>query len=320
MRGFGLISAGLIWAMAAAASAPARADPPAPYQGLKKTVAVYQFKSADSSSPMGEAAASSADALTAMLTDALIRDGRFVVVEREDLGDIAIEQKLGHQASTTKETAAQAGKMIGASLIINGAVTKYEPDARASSISIGVPVAGGLAENGLGFTHGHALVEIELRVIDSTTGQVLTTVKAQGTAPVHGVNVSAAESTGANVTLSTLKTTPLGQAAEVAIDQAVPKIALAADHQPWSALVIETDGDTVYVNAGAEENLQAGTLLAVRRKTKDLVDPGTGVVLDTLMSDVGVIRIDDVRPKVSTASVVKGGPPARGDLLQLAPQ
>jgi curli biogenesis system outer membrane secretion channel CsgG len=259
----------------------------------------------------------STDALTAMLTDALVSDGRFVVVEREDLANIATEQQLGAQASTTAETAASAGKMIGASLIVRGTVTKFEPNAGASGVSLGLPGGGLLGGQSLGLKGSHALIAISLRVIDSTTGQVLSTVRAEGTASSHGVDLSGAASNGATIGLSTLKTTPLGQAAEDAIDKAVPQIALAAERQPWSAMVIEVDGPTVYVNAGAEQNIQAGTVLHVRRKAKDLVDPGTGVILDTLTTDIGSIRIDAVRPKTSTAVVVDGGPPARGDLLQV---
>ncbi len=301
------------------AAAAAHANSAATRPALKRTVAVYQFQTSSApADPNGGAAAASSEALTAMLTDALIQDGRFVVVDRTDLGDIATEQKLGVQASTTAETAARAGHMIGASLIINGTVTKFEPNAKSSSLSLGMPVANGLVQDSLGLTHSQAVVEISLRVIDSTTGQVLATVKAEGTAPTQGLNLSAGASGGANVTASTLKTTPLGRAAEQAIQRAVPRLALAADRQPWSALVIEVDGPTVYVNAGAEENVQPGTLLQVRRKAKELVDPGTGVVLDTLMSDVAIIRIDGVRPKVSTASVVTGATPQRGDFLGLA--
>ncbi len=312
-RGFLSIWAPVLWA-AAGARWVALAAPAPPYQGLKRTVAVYQFETSDAAS-----IAASADALTAMLIDALVRDGRFVVVEREDLGSIATEQALGSQASTTAETAAQAGKMIGASLIIRGAVTKFEPNAGASGLSIGVPVGGGLfgGDNGIGVKGGHAVIAISLRVIDSTTGQVLTTVRAEGAASSHEVDVSAATNSGATLSASSLKTTPLGKAAEDAIDKAVPQIALAADHQPWTALVIETDGPTVYVNAGADQNVQVGTVLHVRRKTKDLIDPGTGVVLETLMSDIGTIRIDTVREKVSTAVVIDGEPPARGDFLRL---
>lgn len=287
-------------------AAGARAGERGASQGLKRTVAVYQFQTSDAS-------AASADALTAMLTDALVNDGRFVVVEREDLGDIATEQTLGAQHSTTSETSAQSGKMIGASLIIRGSVTKFEPNAQGSNISIGF---GGFGGEALGLQGGHAVIGISLRVIDSTTGQVLATVKAEGTAATHGVSVSAMSNSGAQLSASTLKQTPLGQAAEQAIDRAVPQIALAADRSPWRAAVIEVDGPTVWVNAGADQNLAAGQVLKVRRKTKELTDPGTGEVLDTLMSDVGVIRIDQVRERVSSAAIVSGDPPERGDLLQ----
>jgi curli biogenesis system outer membrane secretion channel CsgG len=276
------------------------------YEGLKRTVAVYQFQTSD-------ATAASADALTAMLSDALVRDGRFVVVERQDIGDVATEQTLGAQHSTTAETAAKAGKMIGASLIIRGSVTKYEPNAQSSSISIGFGSFGG---NALGAHGGHAVIGISLRVIDSTTSQVLATVKAEGTASSHGVDVTADSNSGAQLTASTAQQTPLGQAAEQAIDKAVPQIALAADRAPWRAAVVDVDGPTVWVNAGADQNLAAGTVLKVRRKTRDLTDPSTGEVLETLMSDIGTIRIDQVRERVSTAVVVDGETPQRGDLLQ----
>jgi hypothetical protein len=38
--------------------------------------------------------------------------------------------------------------------------------------------------------------------------------------------------------------------------------------------------------------------------------------MSLLISDVGTIRIDAVRPKTSTAVVVTGSTPTRGDLLQ----
>lgn len=287
-------------------SAPATSDPAAaPANGLKRTVAVYQF---DTSAAAG---ATTPDALIEMLTDALVKDGRFVVVERADLSNIATEQTLGGQASTTAETAAGAGQMIGASLIINGTVTKFEPNAGANNLAIGgLPV-------GASLSNGHAVIAIALRVINSTTGQVLTTVKAQGTASSSAMGVSGSNTSGAAVSFDTMKNTPLGKAAEDAIDRAVPQIALAAGNTPWTALVIEVDDGKVYVNAGSDQNLQAGVVLHVRRKTKSLVDPGTGVVLDTLFSDVGTIRIDAVRPKTSTADIIDGGAPIRGDLLQL---
>jgi curli biogenesis system outer membrane secretion channel CsgG len=49
----------------------------APYEGLKKTIAVDVFQAAEA---VGGSV--TADGLTSMLTDALAHDGRFVVVER----------------------------------------------------------------------------------------------------------------------------------------------------------------------------------------------------------------------------------------------
>jgi curli biogenesis system outer membrane secretion channel CsgG len=293
---FAVLAAVLVW--------PAWPASATPYGGLKKTVAVYQFDAA------AAGGATTADALVEMLTDALVRDGRFVVVERADIANIATEQQLGTQASTTAETSAHSGQMIGASLIINGTVTKYQPNANSNSLSIGgLPIGGSLSG-------GRAVIAISLRVINSTTGQVLATVSAQGAATTHDMQLSTTAANGASVTADSVKATPLGQAAEDAISKAVPQIELAADHLPWSAQVIEVDDGKVYVNAGSDENLQPGAVLHVRRKIKDLVDPGTGAILDTLISDIGTIRIDAVRAKTSTAVIVDGPAPLRGDLLQ----
>jgi curli biogenesis system outer membrane secretion channel CsgG len=307
--------AALVWAAGLAAfAAPAPAAPPSgPTGGLKRTVTVYQFQTSDTT-----VGAASADALTALLTDALVRDGRFVVVEREDLANVATEQQLGTQSSTTAATAAGAGKMIGASLIIRGSVIKYDANAGSSGLTIGGGSGGGLlGAPSLGMKGGHAMIAISLRVIDTTTGQVLTTVKAEGTASNHEVALSSTSSSGPSINAASAQNTPLGRAAEVAIDKAVPQIALAADHTPWSTEVVDVDGPTVYVGAGEDQNVTAGLTLHVRRKQKELTDPRTGVVLDVIMDDVGDIRIDRVRPKVSIATVLDGGTPARGDLLEL---
>ena len=314
MQGGGVLAGAALAALMSTMAFAAPHAPPPPSSGLKHTVAVYQFQTPDVTG-----ASSTADGLTALLTDALMRDGRFVVVEREDLANLTQEQQLGSGNQTTAETAAKSGQMIGASLIIRGSVTKYEPNAGSSGISFGVPVGDFGQQSGLGVKGGKSVIAIALRVIDSTTGQVVATVKTQGTASSHEVDVSATNHSGANLQASSISNTPFGKAAEDAIDKAVPQLVLAADQQPWTAAVVEVDGDTVYVNAGANENLQAGTVLHVSRKTKVLTDPNTGAVLDTLMADVGDIKVGEVREKVSTAAVVDGTTPQRGDLLQLQP-
>lgn len=69
----------LVLAMASApAAAVDRAQPAMPYDGLKKTVSVDQFLATEA---VGGSV--TGDGMTALLTAALVKDGRFVVVDYE---------------------------------------------------------------------------------------------------------------------------------------------------------------------------------------------------------------------------------------------
>jgi hypothetical protein len=161
------------------------------------------------------------------------------------------------------------------------------------------------------------MVEFNLRIIDTSTGQIVASSKASGIASSTSANVSAINNnSGANVGTTAFQNTPLGEAAESAIGTAVKQITLGMENVPWSALVVMFDADKVYVSAGAAQNLKAGATLHVYRKGKVLTDPATGVVLETLMSKVGTIQLQSVNNKVSIATVISGDLPARGDLVK----
>lgn len=310
------VFAGLVFALAMAAgpaAAAGQAQPGTPYDGLKKTVSVDQFQATEA---VGGTV--TADGMTAMLTAALVKDGRFVVVERPGLANVQAEQALGKGGSTTAETAATTGQLIGASAIVRGAVTKFEPAASGGGLSLGGLPMGSLFSARAGLTSKTAVMEISLRLIDTTTGQVISTSTAQGSANSTGADATIVNpNSGASLGNSAFQTTPIGQAGEQAILKAVEQIAAGMRSVPWSALVVDAGDGKVYVNAGAERNVQTGMVLNVYRKGKVFTDPATGVVLDVDMQKIGVIRVDGVREKLSTAAVVSGESPARGDLLKL---
>lgn len=283
-----------------------------PYDGLKKTVAVDPFQAAEA---VGGSVTS--DGLTAMLTDALAKDGRFVVVERPGLAGVQTEQQLGQAGATTGETAAKSNQLIGASAIVRGAVIKYEPAAGGASLGVaGLPM-GSLFGSRATASHKEAVLEISLRLIDTTTGQVISTSTAQGSASSNGVSADVVSTkTGAAFGGELFQNTPIGQAAQDAIKNGVELIAAAMRNVPWSALVVDAS-DKIYVNAGSERNVTAGMTLNVYRKGKVLTDPGTGETLDVEMEKIGEIQIDSVRPKLSTGILKSGAIPARGDLLKL---
>jgi hypothetical protein len=162
------------------------------------------------------------------------------------------------------------------------------------------------------------MLEILLTLIDTTTGQVISTSAAQGTASSNSADLTLVNSnSGASAGIGTFQATPIGQAGEQAIIKAVEQIVVGTNKVPWSALVVDVNDGTVYVNAGADRNVQNGLTLYAYRKGKVFTDPSTGTILDVAMERIGVIKINGVREKMSTAAVVSGQMPMRGDFLKL---
>ena len=260
------------------------------------------------------------EGLSAMLTDALIHDGHFVVIERAAAAQVQQEQALTQSGAVTGEAAAAPGKMIGASVLVLGTVTKFNPQSSSSSFGIG-GFGGVLGSSSggdtVGLTGQTAEVEINLRLVDTTTGQILFSGAAKGSASASGVSADIYSKAGMHFGGQQFFSTPLGKAAQDAMQSAVKQIDKWMDKVPWSALVIDNDNGTVYINAGANQNMREGMILHVYRAGKALTDPSTGEVLDVLTSNVGTIQIQTVRDRVAICTVASGDAPARGDILKI---
>ena len=121
---------------------------------------------------------------------------------------------------------------------------------------------------------------------------------------------------GARLGGEIFRATPIGQAGQDAIVRAVDQIAAGMRRVEWSALVVDAAQGGVYVNAGADRNVQPGLTLAVWRPGRTLTDPGTGEVLDVEMARIGRVQVQTVRDRLSIASILDGEPPMRGDVLR----
>jgi curli biogenesis system outer membrane secretion channel CsgG len=280
-----------------------------PHGGPKKSVSVVGFEA-----PELVQGGATPEELAALLVNALLKDGRFVVVERMAMADVQTEQALGQGGAVTAETAAQAGHFLGASAIVKGTVTKFEPAAGGGSLGVGgIPFLGG---GGLGLNSTTSVVEISLRVIDTTTSQIIYTGTAKGSASARTVQLQGTTH-GYDWNGGGFMKTPLGEALQDAIQKSVDKIAAGMAKVPWSALVIESSGTTVYITAGADQGIEPGMTMHVYHKNRELTDPSTGAVLDVMMDAVGTIQVETVRDKISIATITEGNPPARGDVVKL---
>ncbi len=259
----------------------------AAFDGLRKTIAVDLFQATDA---VGGSV--TAEGMTAMLTQALVEDGRFLVVEG-------------------------SGGGIAPSAIVRAAVTKYEAAAGGGGLSISGGPLGGLLGGRASTRSQTAVMEIALRLIDAATGQVVSTSSAQGRASSRTSEAGLVESWGGGrLGGEIFRATPIGQAGQDAIMKAVDQIAGGMRAVEWSALVVDAAENGVYLNAGADRNIQSGLTLSVWRPGRTLTDPGTGEVLDVEMARIGRVRVETVRARLSIASVIDGEPPMRGDVLK----
>lgn len=123
--------------------------------------------------------------LSSMLTDELASTEKFRIVERAKLDPILREQDLGASGRVAKGSAAKIGKMTGAKYLIIGNVSSYEENTKGSG--------GGLSFRGIsvGGKKDEAYIAIDLRVIDTTTGEVEYTRTIEARSGGYGLNVSA---------------------------------------------------------------------------------------------------------------------------------
>ncbi len=275
-----------------------QAPPPGVYEGPKKIIAVTKFKS---TSGIGW---DTGEALGAMLSDSLMKTGRYDVVERAALDDILDEQDLGAEGRTTIATAPKVGQMLGASLLVMGAVTQFEQTASRGGGGIGIPIPH-VGSVRVGGGKATAYVKVNIRLVDTTTGRIMATANADGTASGRSAT-GGAYIEGFSFHGDGAKEEPLAQAAEDAINEAVAFIVEHMSAVPFYARVADVDGSDVYINAGLNRNMKADMVLCAYKVKKEIKDPDTGLVIDTIEERTGCVKITSVREKISIAETVDG--------------
>jgi len=105
--------------------------------------------------------------LAGMLASELASSGEFRVVERSKLEKVLQEQDLGASGRVRRRTAAKIGRITGAQYLVFATITAYEESVKGTGggISIGPISIGGKKED--------AYVSVDLRVVDSTTSEIV---------------------------------------------------------------------------------------------------------------------------------------------------
>ncbi|HYM60087.1 MAG TPA: CsgG/HfaB family protein [Thermoanaerobaculia bacterium] len=171
-------------------------------KGGKPILAVNEFKNETSASWWSSDVARD---LAGMLTNELSSTGKFKVVERQKIGAILDEQDLAASGRISRSTGAKIGKITGAQYIVIATVSAFDSKTRETG--------GGLSFHGIGVggKQEEAYMAIDLRVVNTTTGEVEFTRTVEARSTGGGVGVSVYRG-GWGGHLSNYEKTPVGKA------------------------------------------------------------------------------------------------------------
>ncbi len=191
-----------------------------PYSGPKARIAVADFevKAAKATGRIG-------DGLREMLVTALVNSGRFSVLDRQALKAVMQEQELAVSGAAQQGSGPQTGNIKTAELVITASVTEFEPQASGGKAGIGG--GGGVASGVLGGLLGAALnkahMALDIRIIDTSTSEVVAATRVQGQASdvAGGFMAGFMGSWALGGGLSAYANTPMEKAIRVCIIEAV---------------------------------------------------------------------------------------------------
>jgi hypothetical protein len=230
------------------------------------------------------------------------------VLERKHLGDVVGEILRQGQELFRSEGRVEKGRLMNAKYLIRGTITDFTVTGEASGWF-------GVSSFRAAGRGSRARVAITVKVSDVESGQIISSVKTDSSVSAGGF--------GAGINYKDMAfggdayfRTPLGRATEQAIRKAVKQVLRDLPTRKWEPRVAEAGVDMVVVNGGDNVGLREGQVYLVREAGRDITDPQTGHVVESLPGRViGRIEVRDVRPASAHAAILEGTA-QRGNFLE----
>ncbi len=271
---------------------------------IKPVVAVTDFENQANFAGKWNLGSGMAD----VLTQQLLSSDRVTVLERRHMDSVLGEISRQGRDLFRRAWRVERGRLMNARYLIRGSVTDFTVSGDASGWFA--------APGGRGFLRGsRARVSLYVTVSDVETGEIISSVRSEGSATSGGMGASLDYrkiSFGGDVYFRT----PLGRATEMAMRRAVARILRDLPTQYWEPRVAEGGPETVIINGGENVRLKIGEQFVVREEGRSVTDPITGHVIDTIPGRViGRIQVQIVNP-ASAHAVILEGRAGRGDFLE----
>jgi curli biogenesis system outer membrane secretion channel CsgG len=262
-------------------------------------------------------------ALSDLVTDALVNQGNFNVVERARLGDTMQEHQLDTSGAVDPETAVRAGRLVGARYLIEGNVLQFDKTG-SSGANAGQVVGGILGGVAGGYHSTRVTIKVAVRIIDVQTGRIVQafddeqtqTANSWGAGGISFLSGSYGSYHNSNFTSSTMGHL-IDSEARAIVAQIDPHRMIAAPAAPaLSGRIIAMDGGYYILNLGASRGVSVGQYFQVL-KVMQVRDPGTGRYL-TVNEPTGRLEVTSVSGETAIARRVSGAP-AKGQEVRSEP-
>jgi curli biogenesis system outer membrane secretion channel CsgG len=157
------------------------------------------------------------------VVDELVNDGSFRVIERKKLDTVLAEQDFAQsdRADPSAAKLSKLGKVLGVRFIIAGSITKFGGEEKSYG-------GGGLIKGklgGLGLKKAKTEVGLTARMIDTTTGEIMMSVKGLGVSKKGGGltvgGIGGGGGAGFSMSSSDYKASAIGEAQEMATRELV---------------------------------------------------------------------------------------------------
>jgi curli biogenesis system outer membrane secretion channel CsgG len=308
----------------ASAPAPAPAPTGATTQAEKKRVIVDEFDYSTVKSSVQAVFNTQADigkGIRAMLVKRMADANKVVIVERAKVDQLMAEQDRNAGNRVKQGSGARVGRISGADAVLAGDIIIFGRDDKKTNIGAGGFARGPFAGIHIKKEEDKAVVAIDYRLIDAETSEVLATGEARGESVrksngfggMGGVWGAGGGGGGIDMTSSNFGQTIIGEATLDCVNKLADILSQQATTMKKSfreveARVADVSGSTLVISAGANDGVNVGETFEILKILREVKDPVTKEVLDTVTQHMGEMTISSVRDKIATGNYV--GSPA----------
>lgn len=236
-------------------------------EAAKKSIAVMPLENVS-----GYTEARVAEIMTEELTNSLYQSGKYTVIERNQLATVLREIGFQMTGAVDQNKAVQAGKMLGAQLVVIGKVT---------NVSVDVNTSGNLINKVIGLQAAGTIkgkVDVQYRFIDVETGEIKYMGDAEGSEPGN------------------TKENAIYKACKEAAQNVLKDIVINV-----KARVAGISGDDIYIDSGREGGFRVGETLTIVRETSPIQINGKIVGMKEIT--VGAAKVIEVNDEYSVCKI-----------------